>query len=254
MKLIINADDFGLSKSISDGIIEGIKGEYITSTSIMANMEYAEYAIKEALKHNITCIGLHINLTVGKPILYNANLIDESGEFLYNRKQIENSKLKYEDAYREIVAQIKTIDKYSNGLIRIDHLDMHHHLCDNENIEKAVIDIAEEYNVPIRNEFECDISRPDILYKDFTIKNVSLDSLRDMINKYEDKDIIVELMTHPGYVDDYTKSLTSYIEREKELKVLRDAKENGIFNMIKLISYKQLKSQKIDEKGEENER
>ena len=92
MKLIINADDFGLSKSISDGVIEGIKGEYITSTSIMANMEYAEYAIKEAVKHNITCIGLHINLTVGKPILYNANLIDERGEFLYNRKQIENSK------------------------------------------------------------------------------------------------------------------------------------------------------------------
>lgn len=26
MKLIINADDFGLSKSISDGIIEGING------------------------------------------------------------------------------------------------------------------------------------------------------------------------------------------------------------------------------------
>lgn len=26
MKLIINSDDFGLSKSISDGIIEGIKG------------------------------------------------------------------------------------------------------------------------------------------------------------------------------------------------------------------------------------
>lgn len=42
MRLIINADDFGLSKSISDGIIEGIQGGYITSTSIMANMKYAE--------------------------------------------------------------------------------------------------------------------------------------------------------------------------------------------------------------------
>lgn len=241
MRLIINADDFGLSKSISDGIIEGIQGGYITSTSIMANMKYAEYAIKKAIMNNINCIGLHINLTVGKPILDNINLADENGVFLYNRKQIENSKLTYEDAYNEIVAQIKTIDKYSNGFIKIDHLDMHHHLCDNENIKRAVIDIAEEYNVPIRNEFECDISRPDILYKDFTIKNVSIDSLKEMVDKYQDKDIIVELMTHPGYVDDYTKSLTSYIEREKELKVLKDAKENGIFNIIKLISYKQLK-------------
>lgn len=41
MKLIINADDFGLSKSISDGIIERIIDGYITSTSIMVNMAYA---------------------------------------------------------------------------------------------------------------------------------------------------------------------------------------------------------------------
>lgn len=32
MRLIINADDFGLSKSITDGIVDGIKGGYITST------------------------------------------------------------------------------------------------------------------------------------------------------------------------------------------------------------------------------
>ena len=81
MRLIINADDFGLSKSITDGIIEGIKGGYITSTSIMANMEYAEYAVKEAIKNNINCIGLHINLTIGKPVLKNSNLTDEDGIF-----------------------------------------------------------------------------------------------------------------------------------------------------------------------------
>ena len=129
MKLIINADDFGLSKSISDGIIEGIKGGYITSTSVMANMEYAEYAIKEAVKNNISCIGLHINLTVGKPVIDNPRLTDENGMFLYNRKQIENPKLTYEDAYNEIKAQIELVDKYSDGLLKIDHLDMHHHLC-----------------------------------------------------------------------------------------------------------------------------
>lgn len=39
MKLIINADDLGLSKSITDGIIAGIKEKYITSTTIMVKME-----------------------------------------------------------------------------------------------------------------------------------------------------------------------------------------------------------------------
>ena len=37
MQLIIEADDFGLSESITNGIIDGINGGYITSTNIMAN-------------------------------------------------------------------------------------------------------------------------------------------------------------------------------------------------------------------------
>lgn len=79
MKLIINADDFGLSKSITDGIIEGIQGGYITSTSIMANMEYAGYAIDCAIKNNISHIGLHVTLTAGKPILPNPRLTRGGG-------------------------------------------------------------------------------------------------------------------------------------------------------------------------------
>ena len=240
MKLIINADDFGLSKSISDGIIEGIKGGYITSTSIMANMEYAEYAIKEALNNNINCIGLHINLTVGKPIIENINLIDDDGKFLYNRKQIENPKLTYEDAYNEIVAQINKVEEYSNGLIKIDHLDMHHHLNGNENITKATIDVAKEYNLPIRNMFECDIKKPDILYHDFTIVDVSIENLEEFISKYKDQDVSVEIITHSGYIDEYTKGITSYLGRDKELEILKQAKDKGLFNGIELIDFKQL--------------
>jgi len=240
MKLIINADDFGLSKSISDGIIEGIKFGYITSTSVMANMEYAEYAIREAVKNNIDCIGLHINFTVGKPIINNKNLVDNNGVLLYNRIQIENPRLTYKDAYNEIIAQMNKVEEYSNGLIKIDHLDMHHHLSDNENIKRATIDVANKYNIPIRNMFDCDIPKPDVLYDKFTIKNVSITSLEKMISKYKAKDIVVELMTHPGYIDDYTRSLTSYIERDKELQVLKEAKENGMFDKIELINFKQI--------------
>lgn len=50
MKLIVNADDIGYSKSITDGIIEGINYGCISSTSIMANGKYAEYAIKQLKK------------------------------------------------------------------------------------------------------------------------------------------------------------------------------------------------------------
>ncbi len=53
MRLIIEADDFGLSKSITDGIIDGINGGYITSTNIMTNMPFAKYAVEKAVENNI---------------------------------------------------------------------------------------------------------------------------------------------------------------------------------------------------------
>jgi predicted glycoside hydrolase/deacetylase ChbG (UPF0249 family) len=237
MKLIINADDFGLSKSISDGIIVGIKDGYITSTSVMSNMTWAEYAIKEAIKNDIKCIGLHVNLTVGKPIIENSNLVDDDGTFLYNRKQIDNKKLMYEDAYNEIMAQIEMVTKYSDGKISIDHLDTHHHLFDNSCIKQAVLDISKKLDIPIRKDDSCDVKCPDVLFKDFTIKNVNVDSIKTLVFNYKEKDVVVELMTHPGFIDEYTETVTSYLDREKELDVLKECKLLGLFDGIELISF-----------------
>jgi predicted glycoside hydrolase/deacetylase ChbG (UPF0249 family) len=241
MRLIINADDFGLTKSITDGIVDGIKGGYITSTSLMVTMEAGEYAIKKALENNITCIGLHINFTKGKPVIPNEHLMDENGNFLHRSIQLTNLNLTYEDAYNEIKAQLDLIDKLSNGKLKIDHLDTHHFACSNENIRKAKIAIAKERNIPIRNEFESDVKRPDIFNTDFSLVDITYENLENIINKYKDKDISMELMVHPGYMDEHTISLTSYnTEREKELEVLKQAKENGLFDGVELISFHDL--------------
>ena len=62
-----------------------------------------------------------------------------------------------------------------------------------------------------------------------------------MISLYKDKDICVELLTHSGYVDDYTMKVTSHnVQREQELNILRDAKEKDLFDRIELISFKEL--------------
>ena len=50
-KLIINADDFGLSEAVNYGIISAHKTGVVTSTSTMANMPGFEHAM-ELLKEN----------------------------------------------------------------------------------------------------------------------------------------------------------------------------------------------------------
>jgi hypothetical protein len=240
MKLIINADDFGLSKSITDGIVSGIIGGGITSTSIMANMPFAQYAIDEAVKFGINCIGLHVNLTVGKPLIKNPNLTDDNGVFYYNKAQINNEKLTYEDAYNEIMAQFNFVQEKSKGKIQIDHLDTHHHLRDNEKIRQAINDICKKFNLPIRKDKkDSDLKSPDYLFHDFTIENVNIETLKCFVEAYKSTDKIFEIMTHPGYIDDYTRTVTSYLDRDMELAILKEALALGVYEGVRLISYRE---------------
>lgn len=244
MKLIIEADDLGLSKSITDGIVDGINGGYITSTNIMANMPFAKYAVEKAVGNNIKSVGLHFNLTVGKPLTKNPLLTDENGVFLYNRKQIENPNLTYESVYKEMMAQIKQIEKFGKGKLKLNHITCHHHLGDNAIIRQVVYDITKLLNLPIRREdysADFDINKPDLFYKDFSMKNVNIDCLRNFIEEYSNTDLTIELLSHPGYIDDYTKTITSYLDRDKELSTLKQAKEEGLFDKIQLIDYSALK-------------
>ena len=67
-KLIINADDFGLTRSISEKIIDTFKVGNLSSTSLMVNTPGSEYAIDLAKNHPELGLGLHFNLTEGKAL------------------------------------------------------------------------------------------------------------------------------------------------------------------------------------------
>lgn len=79
--------------------------------------------------------------------------------------------------------------------------------------------------------------KTDLLYHEFTIDNVNIETLRKFFQTYSKKDITVEIMTHVGLIDDYTKTVTSYLGRDKELALLKQAKEEGLFNENDLISF-----------------
>ncbi len=61
MKLIINADDFGLSPGVNEAILELGKLGTVTSTTVMTNMPYYKDIVKLLSLKNIG-IGLHCNL------------------------------------------------------------------------------------------------------------------------------------------------------------------------------------------------
>ena len=57
MNLIINADDFGISKGVNHGIIDSHVHGIVSSTSMMITMPEVDHAIELSKKHNLQYIG-----------------------------------------------------------------------------------------------------------------------------------------------------------------------------------------------------
>lgn len=109
-KLIITADDYGMSEGINEAIDAGIDAGLITSTNVMTNMPFYKEAIKLKDKKNIS-VGLHWVLACGKPILPAAEiptLISPNGEFYSYpefRQRLRKKQISFIDIKKELIAQ-----------------------------------------------------------------------------------------------------------------------------------------------------
>lgn len=66
--IIVNADDFGLNHNIADMIIKGHDVGMITSTTFMTNAPAAQYAAKLVKQRPNLGVGVHLNITTGRPL------------------------------------------------------------------------------------------------------------------------------------------------------------------------------------------
>lgn len=134
-RIIVNADDCGLSKQVDNNIEKCIRENKISSTTVLANMEDFAGAVQLYKKYNdIISFGWHINLTEGMPLMYSQLLLDEgyyvendSGIY-YNGKAFWRKLLKSDmliDIKKELKAQYEKIRDYG---IEITHVDGHHHI------------------------------------------------------------------------------------------------------------------------------
>ena len=130
-RLIINADDYGLSRGITDGILLTHQKGILTSTSLMVNQAATDYAISRAEEVPELGIGIHLNLTQGMPVLPKEQvrtLVDGDGYF-YSCGRLAKKLLRLQVSAQEIEAefraQIQVMKSY--GLVPT-HADSHHRI------------------------------------------------------------------------------------------------------------------------------
>jgi hypothetical protein len=129
--LIVNADDFGMSRGISDGVLLAHCRGFLTSASLMANMPASEYALALLAKAPALGVGIHLNLCDGRPILPPRDvrtLVDVNGAFHPAPAMIRKLWF-WQVSGREIEAEFRAQIRWAKdrGVVPT-HADSHHHL------------------------------------------------------------------------------------------------------------------------------
>ena len=152
-KLIINTDDFGLTEGVNRSVIESHLYGVVTSATLMCNMWAFDHAIHLAKKFPSLGVGIHLTLAAGKPLL-NPNevptIVDRQGDFRHRSDLIKRlliGKISLSEIEAELRAQI---EKFINSGLQPTHVDGDQHCHILPGINKIVVRLAKELDVPLR--------------------------------------------------------------------------------------------------------
>lgn len=159
-RLIVNADDFGLTPGVNRAIGELHQAGALTSATLMATGDAFDDAVRVAGQHPSLGVGCHVVLTDGRPVsppdTIPTLLGDDGRNFRPSLKDffltIARGRISAGELEREIIAQIETLQRAG---IRVTHLDTHKHTHVFPGVAAPLLRAAEATGVrAVRNPFE----------------------------------------------------------------------------------------------------
>ena len=133
MKVIINADDFGLNSEVNAAILDLVGRGGITSVTMLANGPAIQEGVKELPKDSRCSFGVHLNLTEFAPLTPRNSLgalarcLGQDGCFL-NENALSSQKFSgqlRESMFIELKLQVERILSYG---VKVSHFDSHNHI------------------------------------------------------------------------------------------------------------------------------
>ncbi len=150
-RLVVNADDFGFTRDVNAGIVEAHRHGILTATTLMANGQSFDDAVRLARETPTLDVGCHLVLVSGCSLLDPDRAFPLTvGELL---KAVTLGRLR---PYDELRAQIQRI---VDAGIRPTHLDTHKHTHLFPPVLDAVARLAEEFGIHwVRRPFDLPIT------------------------------------------------------------------------------------------------
>jgi chitin disaccharide deacetylase len=146
--LIVNADDFGLTRGVSAGILAAHRFGIVTSTTVLVTGDIDREQLAEARDAGLG-LGLHMNLTLGRPLTGARSLVDGGGAFLRDPRRAAAA-AEAREVRAEVEAQIARFEKLVGR--PPTHIDTHHHVGLYAPVSDAVLDAARALGVAVRSQ------------------------------------------------------------------------------------------------------
>jgi len=158
-RLIVNADDFGLTRGVNEGIARAFREGILTSTTLMANGPAFADAVEQARANPGLGVGCHLVLVGGRSVAapkQAGSLADRNGmlprSLLALVTQLTCGRVQPKDIESEFRAQIERV---RSAGIKPTHLDTHKHTHSHPKVMEALARVAKEFGITrVRKPFE----------------------------------------------------------------------------------------------------
>jgi chitin disaccharide deacetylase len=258
-RLIVNADDFGLTAGVNRGIVQSHQDGIVTSTTLMACSKRFSEATAVAKDLPRLSVGCHVVLVDGEPtadpaqipsLLSPGSPSQFRGSLMNFAAMAASGRLDEDQIEAEITAQIQQLQ--SAG-VAVSHLDSHKHTHMFPVVLRGMLRAAKKCGVrAIRNPFEplvfakfarwkrqfqltmmsnfrrnfrraldsAEIATPDGCIGVAATGGLSEETFRQLIEKLPEG--TWEFVSHPGYNDQELDGVKTRLResREKELAIL----------------------------------
>jgi chitin disaccharide deacetylase len=267
-QLVVNADDFGFTPDVNQGIVEAHRRGILTATTLMANGAAFEDAVRLAREAPSLDIGCHLVLISGRSLV-------TGRPFPLSVPQLVAALARRElRVYDELAAQVRRI---VDAGIAPTHLDTHKHTHLAPPVLDAVGRLAEEFGIRwVRRPF--DFPQTALRGTVPLLKRLTSDALGllrrrfhrslarhgcrttdhfagfQITGRFRTAELVAlvaslppgstELMCHPGYCRESLRNARTRLkesrERELEALVAGDVRKALVLHGIELANYRDL--------------
>lgn len=264
-RLIVNADDFGLTDGVNRAVIECHQAGAVSSTTLLVNGEAAEAAASLAAANPALGVGLHFNITSGTPAAPPESvpsLLGAGGRFpglAAALLRLSTGRARTGELKTELTAQIRRCLELG---LRPTHIDSHHHLHAHPRLRYVIGRVAPAIGISRMRGYRMRARSPKALAIAAAARLPAGAGALKTPDRFSGIEVMgsknlagwlagelagggdcLEFMCHPGYADERLAQVSSYNSlRQAELEGLVSGEFLGAIEAagVRLISFRDL--------------